>query len=124
MFGRLAYLSSLRNTDTGAYEHQSLAKICGYDHASRILAESHGATFAEWLQMPLERQKRDLENYFESVKSERAQIVDTWIRLTPCTSIIPASATVVERRLFEGDFAIVLELFRVESDVNPVVGME
>src|SRR5271154_1725230 len=45
LIGRLAYLSSLRNANTGSYEHFGLAQRIGEDEVDRTLRRSHMNTF-------------------------------------------------------------------------------
>ena len=61
VFGKLVYLSSLRNPVTGKYEHHGLSLVFGADEASRALRKSHAQAFAESLSFDLERQKADLD---------------------------------------------------------------
>src|SRR5579864_8729114 len=63
VFGRLVYLSSLRNQNTGAYEHHGLALVFGPEESNRALKKSHSQAFAEWLSFDIEQQKADLDLY-------------------------------------------------------------
>src|SRR5438270_3121880 len=56
-FGRLEYLSSLRNPNSGLYEHHGLGQMFGYENADETLRRSHLEVFHEWLCLSLERQK-------------------------------------------------------------------
>ena len=49
LFGRLVYLSSLRDNNTGTYEHFGLAQAFGEGEAARVLGESHLNGFSQWL---------------------------------------------------------------------------
>ncbi len=63
VFGKLVYLASLRNANSGAYEHHGLALVFGDDEANKALKNSHSKVFAEWLYFNLEQQKADLDLY-------------------------------------------------------------
>ena len=63
VFGRVEYLSSLRNPHTGRYEHHGLAGRIGVETAHTILLQSHEAAFADWVSFSLDAQKRELNTY-------------------------------------------------------------
>ena len=71
LIGRLAYLSSLRNVNSGSYEHVGLAQRIGEGEVDRLLRRSHMNIFQEWLCFGLERQKEELEEYFSSLDGDR-----------------------------------------------------
>jgi hypothetical protein len=114
MFGRLAYLTSLRDSNTGAYLHCGLAQAFGDDKASRVLKETHEQVFADWLCFTLEQQKADLDLYLSAVDGERRTIIENWIRLSPFRSMVPANVRAMERELYTADLEAILELLRAE----------
>jgi hypothetical protein len=114
LFGRLVYLSSLRSGNTGQYEHHGLAQVFGDEEADRALMQSHIETFASWLAYSLEQQKADLDLYLSALTSDRAAIVDNWMKGTPYRNLVPFSARQSERDLFGCDFEALLELLRRE----------
>ena len=63
VFGRLAYLSSLRNPATGRYAHEALVRLLGPEEADRTLCHSHHQVFSLWLGFSLADQKSDLDEY-------------------------------------------------------------
>ena len=72
LIGRLAYLASLRNVNTGSYEHFGLAQRIGEGEVDRMLRRSHVSIFQEWLCFGLERQKEELEEYFSGLEGDQA----------------------------------------------------
>ena len=116
-FGRLIYLASLRDQNTGVYQHHGLSQIFGPEQADQTLKQSHNVVFAEWLCFTLEQQKDDLEDYLNELKEDKRTILATWIRLSPYRSFVPASAREVERNLFNTDLETVLELLRFDYAV-------
>jgi len=117
LFGRLVYLSSLRDDNTGAYEHFGLAHTFGDGEAGRVLEESHLNGFSQWLCLTLEQQKADLDLYLSSLPGSRRAILDTWIRLQPYRALVPAAARQVERELYMTDLETILELLKNEYGV-------
>jgi hypothetical protein len=116
-FGRLIYLASLRDQNTGAYQHHGLAQLFGADEADQTLRQSHTQTFSDWLCFNLEQQKQDLEGYLDELHVEMKTILETWFRLSPFRSYVPAKAREVERNLFSTDLETVLELLRYDYAV-------
>lgn len=118
LIGRVAYLSSLRNVHTGSYEHAGLSQRIGDDGVDRVLRRSHITVFHEWLCFGLERQKEELEEYFSGLEGDKREIISNWLTLEPWNTWVPSESRDVERKLFNADLAVVLELIRVEYGVS------
>jgi hypothetical protein len=117
LFGRLVYLSSLRDSNSGTYQHYGLAQVFGVKEADRTLRQSHTQAFASWLNLNLEQQKSDLEDYLAGLEEDIEAILANWIRLAPYRNLIPARAREVERQLYLTDLEVVLELLKFDHDV-------
>ncbi len=120
VFGRLAYLSSLRNQNSGQYEHHGLALVFGDRQASLALQEAHENAFAEWLGYTLEQQKADLDLYLSSLSTNKRTIIETWLKLTPYHNLVPTIAMEMERQLYLADLRALLDLLRNEYGVASV----
>jgi hypothetical protein len=118
IFGRLVYLSSLRDQTTGRYEHHGLTQMFGETETDAALRDSHTDTFAEWLGSSLEQQKADLDLYLSSFQADRRTIIATWIRLAPYRGLVPAAVLDPERRLYLSDLEALLEILKAEYDVS------
>ena len=105
-FGRLVYLTRLRDSSTGRYVHGPLVDVVGRDVADRTIASSHHDVFAEWIGFPLSRQKADLDQYLATVHSSAD--VEAYREL------VPATAHDVERQLYLTDLETLLALLRFE----------
>lgn len=116
-FGRIAYLASLRDPNTGKYQHFGLAQLYTAHEADRALRASHSQAFAKWLNYPLAQQKEDLEEYLLSLEGDRQTVLRTWADLSPYRSLLPSSASPAERQLFVSDLELILELLR--SELSP-----
>ena len=113
LFGRVLYLSSLRNQTNGVYEHPGLAQMVGDEEAGETLRRSHAQVFQDWLCLNLEQQKADLEEYLTETPNPAAMLAD-WAGSTAYQSWVPSTAQEVERRLFTGDLETLLALLRRE----------
>ena len=115
--GRMAYLASLRNANTGTYEHFGLSQRIGAPEVDRLLRRSHVDLFQEWLCFSLDRQRRELDDYLADLEGDKREIVSTWLSLGPYAVWIPAESRDVERKLYYADLGAVLELIRRDYGV-------
>lgn len=112
VFGRLEYLASLRNPNSGVYRHHGLASIFGREESRKALSQSHQAVFQEWLNLPLAEKREDLSAYFEGLEDPLPVVLDHWTGIHTYRGYMPASARVSERELFCTGFDVLLETFR------------
>ena len=116
------YLSSLRGSDTGVYEHHGLGLLFGEEEADRALRKSHEQVFADWLTFSLEQQRLDLDLYLSALTGPRRTIIETWLRLMPYRNLVPTAVGRSERKLFLADLDALLHVLKFEfgaSDLNP-----
>lgn len=113
-FGRVAYLAGLRNENSGNYQHFGLAQRYSDEDADRVLRSSHEEAFAEWLNYPLERQRKDLEEHLRSIEGERKVVLQTWLTLAPYRNLVPTGTREAERLLYITDLELILEILRNE----------
>ncbi|MBK9170242.1 MAG: hypothetical protein IPM24_22665 [Bryobacterales bacterium] len=109
-FGRLVYLSALRDPNTGCYRHFGLAQQFGEDEANATMLASHERAFKEWLAFSIEEKKADLDLYLAGIQGDRKTILETWVRLKPYRNLVPASATAVQKDHYNADLEILLAL--------------
>ena len=114
-FGKIVYLASLRNENTGKYQHFGLSQIYSDEDADIVLRESHEEVFREWLTYSLEPQKNDLEEYLGGLDDDRNTVIEAWSTLEPYRQLIPVRATQAERELYVSDLELILELLRSGS---------
>ena len=106
VFGRLAFLASLRNAATGRYSHEELLRILGPEATDRQLCNSHHQVFSEWLRFSLSEQKADLDDYLSTGGRSRAAF--------HYRNLVPPTARDVERQLYLTDLETLLELLKYE----------
>src|ERR1700722_18800346 len=90
--GRLVYLATLRDVNSGAYRHHGLAAAFGRDEAARALQESHQATFQGWLNLSLAEKNEDLREYLMALADPQEEVVEHWLRSAVYRSYVPATA--------------------------------
>jgi hypothetical protein len=118
LIGRVVYLSGLRNVNTGIYEHFGLAQRVGEDEVDRTLRRSHMGAFQDWLCFGLAKQKEELEEYLSGVDGDRREIIASWLAMEPWNNWAPAESRDVERKLFNTDMKVILELLRADYGVS------
>jgi hypothetical protein len=106
LFGRLAFLASLRNPATGRYSHEDLLRILGPEDTDRALCNSHHQVFSEWLNFSLSEQKADLDDYLTTAGGSREAF--------NYHHLMPPTARDVERQLYLTDLETLLELLKYE----------
>jgi hypothetical protein len=106
VFGRLVYMSSLRDAATGHYSQDALVRILGAEDADRTLCHHHHQIFSQWLSFSLLEQKDDVGCYLSSVRGPRSVI--------QYRHLVPRTAREVERQLYLTDLETLLELLRLE----------
>lgn len=112
-YGKLVYLASLRNPDTGRYEHFGLSQHPNNADANRALRRSHENIFQTWVNCSLAQKKTDLELYISTIEQvEKAELLDAWLRLTPYKNLVPAAIQGPERQKHISDFEAILGLLR------------
>jgi len=111
-YGRLVYLASLRDSNSGKYEHYATEP----DSRKRVHSQFlrlHEAIFREWVDYTLERKKADIELYIRGLDSlNPSELVDAWLRLTPYKNLVPAAIRGPEREQHISDFEAILGLLR------------
>lgn len=118
-FGRLVYLCSLRDLNTGRYLHFGLAQRYDDAGAEAALRTSHIEAFEEWLAFTLEEKKADVDLYLSALDGDRQAIIGTWHLLKPYTNVLPATAAEAQRELFLKDFETMLALLMNVHGVSP-----
>jgi len=112
VFGRLVYLASLRNPNSGRYEHHGLDLVFGPDEATRALKQSHKRVFAEWLNLDLEGKMADLVLYLSDLPEGKRTVLRAWTKLEPYKNLLPIGVKPVERRAYLADLNAILDTLR------------
>ena len=108
VFGKLAYLASLRDSSTGTYRHHGLSASFGREEAAAALRESHQVVFLEWLNIALSDKYEDLTRYIASLDAASSDTVSHWLRTKVYRTCIPPSASNAEAEYFVSDLEALL----------------
>jgi len=112
VFGRLVYLSSLRNSNSNTYEHHGFAQMFGEEVSDRTLRQSHADAFKLCIGFRLVEQKADLDLYVSALGQDKKTIVESWLHLTPYRHLVPSVTRQAERELYLSDFGVLLTLLK------------
>lgn len=77
-FGRLYYTSSLKDSDTGQYEHAGLAALYPQTAVDAGLSHCHEELFIRVLEVPLKEQEMDLGAFLGSAGEQNWDAVERW----------------------------------------------
>ena len=111
-YGRLVYLASLRDANSGIYRHHGLSAAFGREESLSALRKSHEDTFREWLNFPLSSKTSDLLTHFQNIEENPRQVLTYLERAMPYLSQVPDSASPAQRRQFKMEMETLLELIR------------
>lgn len=112
VYGRLAYLASLRDSNSGAYRHHGLSTAFGREESVRALRDSHERVFLEWLKLSLREKHEDLQQHLAGLEDSAAAVIDHWLRSGAYRLQIPSSARPVEGELYCSELEALLEVMR------------
>ncbi len=119
-FGRLTYLASLRDYNTGRYHHYGLETRFPENVVDAGLRRCHIKTFEELVALPLKEQTQDLLEFFESLREEKGRLVQAWQQLRSYQILPPEGCVPLARALFEKNIEVMLQILR-ETDLWPLL---
>ena len=77
-FGRLYYVSSLKDSNSGRYEHDGLTSLYPENAVQVALSHCHEELFSRILETPLREQERDLRSCLGSAGDKYWDVVESW----------------------------------------------
>lgn len=119
VYGRLVYLASLRDPNSGLYRHHGLTLAFGREESTRALRESHQKVFREWLNFPLASKSSDLTEYLKGLEEGSAVVAANWLRTGHFRNLMPDQATRAQSAQFIQESAALLELIRNADAAGP-----
>jgi hypothetical protein len=111
-FGKLAYLASLRDANSGIYHHHGLSVVFGREESNRALRQTHEQAFFEWLNLPLADKSADLMAYLASLDDPAPDVLSHWFRSKTFGNHVPSATREMERDLFVSDLEALIETIR------------
>ena len=118
LYGRITYLASLRDSNSGIYRHHGLAQVFGREESGKALRESHELAFYEWINLRLSERNDDLVQYLEDLDDPVPMVVDYLLKSKIYRAQVPNCARKMEEELFCNDLEALLETLRNESSAG------
>jgi hypothetical protein len=111
-FGRLVYLASTRDHNTGAYYDVVLASLFAENAAASALSICHQEIFCRLALSSLESLVSQLKRYFRSPALDVHKTLHTLETLNQSSPLIPSNCDSVTRELFLSNVRVSLEILK------------
>lgn len=117
--GRLIYLASTRDYNTGKYHHDGLANRFRADAASQALELAHQEIFYKLAACSLEELLTQLEIYLSSSAENPFDVLRLWQRMEPYRIAVPSEVDLTVARLFLSNVRLALAIWRHRQQAHP-----
>jgi len=114
--GRLIYLASTRDYNTGNYYHEGLASRFSPEVARKALEMAHRQAFYKVSGFSLEDLASELEAYLRSTRENPQEFLRTWQKLEPYRIVIPTEVNLMVARLFMSNLKLALAILRSRQE--------
>src|SRR6266481_2632208 len=111
-FGRLTYMSSLRDFNTGDYYHQGLAHSFSEQAASAALAACHQEIFYRLVSSSLESLVAEVERFMRSSPHDWEKTVNAWETLEAYRVMVPSVSNRLVADLFRSNVKVAMEVLK------------
>jgi hypothetical protein len=122
LFGRLAYIASLRDLSSGRYEHAGLAALYPDEAIQQALQLCHEQVFERVLETPLEHQMEDLRTCLQAMQGGISVAVPHWLGMEAYRVLLPEKSPDYLKELFCSNSRALLELLYNEIKQKPAGG--
>lgn len=110
--GRMIYLASTRDYNSGIYQHDGLASRFSAADAGMALKQAHCEIFESLARLSLEELVEDLNRYVQNSDEPVQEFLHTWRTLEPYRVAIPLNADPTVAQLLLSNIRIALEVLR------------
>ena len=111
-FGKLIWLASMRDYNTGQYQHDGLARSFSPEIAAAALEQCHMDVFRHLSGNPLRDLVEQLDRYVVETGADPAEVIDAWQKLEPYRVAIPAEYEPLSVQLFFSNVRTALTILR------------
>ncbi len=108
--GRLIYIASTREYNTGNYHHEGLASRFSPEAARKALEVAHRQAFYKVSSFSLENLVSELETYLRSTRENPQECLRAWQKLEPYRIAMPTDVNVTVARLFTSNLRLALAI--------------
>jgi len=114
--GRLIYLASTRDYNTGNYYHEGLASRFSSEVARKALEIAHRQAFYKVSAFALEDLVTDLETYLRASRENPPDFLRMWQKLEPYRIAIPTDVNITVARLLTSNLRLALAILRFRQE--------
>src|SRR6266550_2895514 len=114
--GRLIYLASTRDYNTGNYYHEGLASRFSPEVARKALEIAHRQAFYKVSSFPLEILASNLEVYLGTFREDPQEVFGTLQKLEPYRVTIPTEVNLTVARLCTSNLRLSLAILRFRQE--------
>lgn len=108
LVGRLVYVASTRDYNTGAYYHDGLAMRFQTSAAQAALLQCHRSLFQACVLLPLSGLVEELTAYFNSAQEDQLQLIRSWQEFVAYRMLLPADCDRLSSGLFLSNMKLAL----------------
>ncbi len=116
--GRLIYLASMRDYNSGSYHHDGLAVRFDPNTARKALEIAHRQIFYRLSALSLEDIVEEIEIYLASTRENPDEFLRAWEKLEPYRIAIPLDVNPTVARLFLSNIRLALAILRFRQQPN------
>ena len=117
-FGRLYYVSTLRDSETGRYQHDGLMELYSKSSVHAALAQCHEEIFSRILETPLSHQACDLRACLEAAGDKFWAVVESWRESQYFRTLCPEGSPSYLDDLFCSNMGALLAIFSSNRSGN------
>jgi len=110
-FGRLYYVNSLKDPDTGQYTHDGLMDLYPNNSVQAALGQCHEELFSRILETSLRDQERDLRKCLDAAGNEFWSVIQSWRESRHYRTMCPQGLPDYLNELFCSNMQTLLEIF-------------
>jgi hypothetical protein len=118
-YGKLVYLSSLRDLASGRYVHAGLEAIYGRGDVHEGLWQTHKEICMRILELPLAEQEPDLATCLRGFEGELEEVIAHWRELEFYVALLPFGLPNYIRRLFSSNVETLLSVIQADAAKVP-----
>ena len=116
-FGRLIYLASTRDYNSGTYHHEGLAARFQADTARKALEIAHRQVFYAVSAYSLEELVSELEKYLQTSRENPEGFLRAWQKLEPYRVAVPVETDSLSSEFLFSNFKVALAI--LEARLHP-----
>ena len=118
-FAKLIWLASMRDYNTGQYQHDGLSQSFSPEVAAAALEQCHVEVFRHLSRNSLRDLVDQLDRYVAETGAEPAEVIDAWQKLEPYRVAIPAEYEPLSAQMFFSNVRTALTILRSRHGCSP-----